>query len=93
VPTSGFYTACFVPGTSAHSWQATAATGSSLGKQGMQLAAKTLAATAWDLYHDPKLIETAKEEFVRRLDGRKYQSLIPKDLNPPLNYRDLPKTK
>jgi aminobenzoyl-glutamate utilization protein B len=93
VPTSGFYTACFVPGTSAHSWQATAATGSSLGKQGMQLAAKTLAATAWDLYHDPKLIETAKEEFVRRLDGRKYQSLIPKDLNPPLNYRDPPKTK
>src|SRR5207249_1896019 len=38
-PTTGFTTACWVPGTPAHSWQAVAAGGTSIGRQGMQLAA------------------------------------------------------
>src|SRR5205085_4913039 len=59
VPTAGFTTACWVPGTPAHSWQATACGGTSIARKGMQLAAKVLAASAWDLYHDPKRIEAA----------------------------------
>src|SRR5262249_48364000 len=73
VPTTGFSTACWVPGTSGHSWQAVAAGGTSIGRQGMQLAARVLAATAWDLYEHPGLIAAAKDEHQRRLAGRKYQ--------------------
>ena len=70
VPTTGVRTACWVPGTPAHSWQATAAGGTTIGQKGMMLAAQTLAATAWDLLREPSLIEEAKREHRRRLATR-----------------------
>jgi aminobenzoyl-glutamate utilization protein B len=91
VPTTGFTTACWVPGTPGHSWQAVAAGGMSIGRKGMQLAAKVLAATAWDLYQNPKLIAAAKAEHRRRLGERKYQSLLEPKQKPPLHYRDPPR--
>ncbi|MCI0459205.1 MAG: amidohydrolase, partial [Gemmataceae bacterium] len=91
VPTGGFSTACWVPGTPGHSWQATAAGGMSIGRKGMELAARTLAAMAWDLYHNPGLITAAREEHRRRLAGRTYQSLLLPGQEPPLNYRDPPR--
>jgi len=87
VPTTGFSTACWVPGTPGHSWQAVACGGTTIGKKGMILAAKVLAATAWDLYQDPKLVADAKAEFTRRLDGRTYKPILEKDQVPPLDYR------
>ena len=93
VPTSGFSTACWVPGTAGHSWQAVAAGGMSIGQKGMQLAAKTLAASAWDLFQNPKLVQQAKAEHKKRLSGRKYKTLLEKDQKPPLNYRNPPKRK
>ena len=66
VPTAGFGTATWVPGTPAHSWQATAAGGMSIGHKGMMLAAKVLAETARDLYTNPDLIARAKAEFEER---------------------------
>lgn len=87
VPTAGFTTACYVPGTPAHSWQAVAAGGTSIGRKGMQLAAKVLAASAWDLFRQPTTITAAKEERQRRLAGRDYEPLIGKDQKPPLDYR------
>jgi aminobenzoyl-glutamate utilization protein B len=91
VPTAGFSTACWVPGTPAHSWQAVAAGGMSIGRKGMHLAARVLAATAWDLLNDPKLIADAKTEHQRRLAGKKYQSLLEPNQEPPLNYREPPR--
>ncbi|MCI0379851.1 MAG: amidohydrolase, partial [Gemmataceae bacterium] len=91
VPTSGFSTACWVPGTPGHSWQATAAGGMSIGKKGMHLAAKVMAAGAWDLFQDPKLIDAARAEFRQRLTGRTYESLLLPGQQPPLNYRDPPR--
>jgi len=91
VPTTGFTTACWVPGTPAHSWQAVAAGGTSIGRQGMHLAARVLATTAWDLFNDSKLLAAAKEEHQRKLAGRKYQSLLEPNQQPPLDYRDPPK--
>jgi len=88
VPTNGFSTVCFVPGSAGHSWQNVAASGTSIGRKGMQLAAKTMAATAWDIFADPKIIETAREEHKRQLNGRKYLSLMGKDQPPPLDYRN-----
>jgi aminobenzoyl-glutamate utilization protein B len=87
VPTAGFTAACWVPGTPGHSWQAVACGGTTIGKKGMVLAAKTLAASAWDLYHDPQLIVDAKAEFKKRIGDRKYVPILEKDQPPPLDYR------
>ena len=48
VPTAGMGAATWVPGTPAHSWQAVAAGGTSIGNKGMLVAAKTLALTAFN---------------------------------------------
>ncbi len=87
VPTAGFTTACWVPGTPGHSWQVVAASGTHIGQQGMNLAARVLAATAWDLFTQPELITQAHTEFQRRLAGRKYRSLLKDKQTPPLDYR------
>lgn len=91
IPTAGFTTACFVPGTTSHSWQAVAAGGTSIGKQGMQLAARTLAATAWDLMTQPDILTQAKAEHTQRLEGRKYEPLLLPGQKPPLDYRNPPR--
>ncbi len=66
VPTVGFGAATWVPGTPAHSWQAVAAGGTSIGKKGMVIAAKTLTASAIDLFTDTSKIDEAKAEFNER---------------------------
>uniref|UniRef100_UPI0040498A74 amidohydrolase n=1 Tax=Fulvivirga sp. TaxID=1931237 RepID=UPI0040498A74 len=88
VPTVGFGTATWVPGTAAHSWQAVAAGGTSIGNKGMMIAAKTLTMSAMDLFSNPKLIEDAKKEFnERRGSNFKYIPLLG-DRKPALDYRD-----
>ncbi|MFN0198160.1 MAG: amidohydrolase [Planctomycetaceae bacterium] len=91
VPTGGFNTACWVPGTPPHSWQAVAAGGMSIGRKGMQLAAKVMAASAWDLYTQPLLIDQARAELKNRLGKKAYQSLMQADQRPPLDYRKVKK--
>jgi aminobenzoyl-glutamate utilization protein B len=87
VPTVGLSAATWVPGTSAHSWQAVAAGGTSIGLKGMVVAAKTIALTAIDLFTKPELIAKAKAEFnERRGADFKYTSLVG-DRKPPLDYR------
>jgi aminobenzoyl-glutamate utilization protein B len=88
VPVTGFTTACWVPGTPGHSWQAVACGGMTIGKKGMDLAARNLAATAFDLFTQPQVLKNAKTEHSRRLNGRTYTAMLEKDQRPPLNYRD-----
>jgi aminobenzoyl-glutamate utilization protein B len=90
VPTVGFTTACWVPGTSAHSWQAAAAGGTTIGRKGMILASRVLAATACELFQSPPLLRAARDEHQRRLVGRSYQSLLGPLQKPPLDYRETP---
>ncbi len=90
VPTTGFSTACFVPGVPGHSWQAVASGGTNIGHRGMNLAAKVLAATAWDLYSSPSHIAAGKAELLRRLNGAKYSTLMEPGQKPPLDYRNSP---
>jgi len=87
VPTTGFSTACWVPGTPAHSWQAVACGGNSMARKGMNLATRVLAATAWDLFTRPALLEEARAEHRRRLGEEKYESLMEPGQKPPLDYR------
>ncbi|MBF33662.1 MAG: amidohydrolase [Hyphomonadaceae bacterium] len=87
-PTVGLNTATWVPGTSAHSWQAVAASGMSIGEKGAELATKTLTAAAIELYQNPDLVEAAKEEFEeKRGPDYEYKSLLG-DREPPLDYRN-----
>lgn len=87
VPTAGMRSATWVPGTSAHTWQAVAAGGTSIGKKGMLVAAKTIAFTAVDLFKRPDLIDSATQELHhRRGDNFEYQALLG-DREPPLDYR------
>ncbi|WP_086933084.1 amidohydrolase [Agarilytica rhodophyticola] len=87
VPTVGITTAAWVPGTSAHSWQAVAASGMSIGFKGAQVAAKTMTLTAIELYTNKDLRKQAKEEFHKaRGANYKYSSLLG-DRKPPLDYR------
>ena len=85
VPTVGLSAATWVPGSSAHSWQSTAASGMSIGQKGMLVAAKAIAMTALDLYKTPTLIEKARVEWTERKGpGFKYESFIG-NRKPPLN--------
>ncbi len=87
VPTVGMTAATWVPGTPAHSWQAVAAGGTTIGLKGMIVAAKTIALTAIDLFQKPELIAKAKAEFLeKRGAGFKYVSLVG-NRQPPLDYR------
>lgn len=88
VPTVGFRAATWVPGTSAHSWQAVAAGGTDIGNKGMMVAAKTLALTGMQLLDNPKIIKAAKEEFIKKrgVDFKYFPMLG--DRKPALNYRN-----
>ena len=87
VPTVGLQAATWVPGTPAHSWQATACGGMEIGTRGMMVAAKTMALTAIDLFTDPNLVVRAKEEFRKDKGDYQYKALLG-DRQPALNYRD-----
>jgi len=87
VPTAGVRTATWVPGTAAHSWQAVAAGGTSIGIKGAELAAKTISATAIEIFNNPYLISDAKKELQERVgEDFQYKALLG-DRKPPLNYR------
>lgn len=87
VPTVGLSTATWVPGTPAHSWQAVAASGTSIGHKGTQVAAKTLTLAAIELFTNEKLRKAAREEFeAARGADYEYKSLLG-DRDPPLDYR------
>lgn len=87
VPTSEMRAATWVPGTAPHTWQAIAAGGTAIGEKGMQVAARTLALTAAELFRDRDLLRAAREEFEqRRGEDFEYRPLLG-DREPPLDYR------
>ncbi|MGQ0646880.1 MAG: amidohydrolase [Gemmatimonadaceae bacterium] len=87
VPTVQLSAATWVPGTAAHSWQAVAAGGTSIGAKGMMVAAKTMTLTTMDLFTDPSHIAKAKAEFdQRRGTGFVYRTRLDRE-KPALDYR------
>lgn len=88
VPTVGLSAATWVPGTAAHSWQAVAAGGTTIGFKGMNVAAKAMASTVLDLFDQPATLTAAwKELNTRRGADFKYEAVLG-DRKPALNYRD-----
>lgn len=88
VPTVGLETATWVPGTSAHSWQAVAAGGTTIGTRAAVQATKVMALTGADLFRDPAQLKAAKAELDRRRGpGFQYKALLG-DVAPDLAYGD-----
>jgi aminobenzoyl-glutamate utilization protein B len=86
VPLGQFTTATFVPGVGAHTWQAAACAGTSIGRKGMVVAARTLALGAIDLFEHPEEVQAARAAFEKRKAGRTWQTRIPANGKPPLDY-------
>jgi aminobenzoyl-glutamate utilization protein B len=87
VPTVGLRTATWVPGTPAHSWQATAAGGMNIGYKGMNVASQTLALTGKELFLRPDILASARTEFDQRRGADfRYRALLG-DRAPALDYR------
>ncbi len=82
VPTAQFTTACYSYGTPGHSWQLVAQGKSSIALKGALMAGKVLALACEKLLKDPTLIEQAKKEWDHRLEGQRYECLIPKEIKP-----------
>ena len=88
VPTAGLRAATWVPGTPAHSWQAVAAGGTSIGSKGLMIATKALTLTGMQLLDDPSIIEATKKEFLQ-IRGEDFQYIpLLGDRDPALDYRN-----
>ena len=88
VPTAGLRAATWVPGTPAHSWQAVAAGGTSIGQKGMMVAAKTLALTGMQLIDDAGFRAQIQKEFLE-VRGKDFEYIpLLGDREPALDYRN-----
>lgn len=86
-PVGQFTVATYSYGAPGHSWQIAACTGMSIGEKGMAVAAKTIAATAVDLYRTPATIEKARADQKQMMAGLKYATLIPEGQQAPKTIR------
>ena len=73
-PTAQVYTATYPMGIGSHTWQATAASGSSVGMKGMIYAAKIFGAACYDLFCKPEIIKAAKSEWEKAVAGKPYMA-------------------
>ncbi len=83
-PLSMVWTACGPVAVPGHNWGTTASVGSTIGHKGMMHAARTMAATAYDLFTDPVHIQKAREEFMTATQGKRYKNPIPAHVQPPV---------
>ena len=84
VPTAQVMASTYVPGVTSHTWQATACVGSSIGRKGMVVAARTLALAAIELFASPAQVQAAHESFAKRRAGRTWTTHIAPDSKPRL---------
>ena len=75
-PTAQLNVTCFCAGAPGHSWQNVSMAKSSIGHKGLINAGKILAMSAIELYENPEIIKTAREEFKNSLEGE-FVSPIP----------------
>ncbi|MGI6256874.1 MAG: amidohydrolase [Anaerovoracaceae bacterium] len=68
-----------------HNWIVTVCMGGSIAQKAMNTGAKVIAATAFDMITNPETIEKAQEEFRERMGEDTYKSLIPMDIDPPVD--------
>ncbi len=87
VPVANVMVASYGYGLPTHSWPVVAATGSPIGNRALLVAAKTIAATAIDLYQDPQLLESIQSDFLAARGDKPWQTLIPEGQAAPTSVR------
>ena len=83
VPTCFFCTACNNLGAAYHSWQITSCSNHSIGHKGMLYGAKAMAVTGLRFIEDSALLQKAKDEFAKVMNGRSYKCPIPAEVPVP----------
>ncbi|WP_394234806.1 M20 family metallopeptidase [Niallia oryzisoli] len=83
VPTMQCMTACWALGTPFHTWQVVSQGAMPIGHKGMLQAGKVIACTAIEVMENPEILDQAKKEHQKRLEGEAYFSLIPEGQEPP----------
>lgn len=86
VPTGQVVTASTAFGTVPHSWQFTAQASSTIGREGMLAAARTLALACIKAFQDPGIADRAKAEH-RSRSGGAYECPIPPEVMPSAGAR------
>ncbi|EQJ70823.1 hypothetical protein ABFP89_12415 [Clostridioides difficile] len=71
-----FAMAAWPVGIASHTWQSCSSAGSNIGFSAMINSAKVLACSAYDVFMDTKIIDEAKIEFDKSLDGQKFKPLV-----------------
>ena len=74
-----------VPGIGYHEWKAAVTPVSSISHKGQVVGAKVLAASIIDLMTSPELLQKARAEFETESKKTPYFSLLPADVQPPLD--------
>lgn len=74
-----------VPGMIGHHWSAVASYYGSAAWKGLNAGAKVMAATALDLFTQPKTLNAIKDEFVKYSEKNPYKSFLPEGAEPPLD--------
>jgi len=69
-----------------HSWAVVACGGMSIGHKGMLYASNAMAMTMLDLFENPKLVKSIKEEYIQRKGDEIYKAIIPE--GPPPIHND-----
>jgi len=59
-----------------HAWPVAACGGMSIGHKGMVFASKALATTMVDLFRDPQLVQSVRQDFAKKTEGVTYQPYI-----------------
>lgn len=86
-PLGKLYVASSLKGVSGHSWQQVAIGGSTIGTKVVINVGKVFYLTALDLYNDPSIVLSAKEEF-EKARGKDFKYVpLTGDRKPPLDYR------
>ncbi|MDG2244488.1 MAG: amidohydrolase [Rhodospirillaceae bacterium] len=87
VPIGGLGVASYGYGLPTHSWPVVAATGTTIGTKALVTAAKTMTATAIDLYTDPALMERVKADWRKSRGDAPFETLIPARQMAPVSVR------
>ena len=75
-----------VPGAIGHHWSNVACTYGSAAHKGLNVGAKAMAASALDLIKFPAELKKLRDEFDEYQKEHPYQSFLPGEARPPLNF-------
>lgn len=71
-----------------HHWGVVRCAGDTTGQKSMDCAAQVISLTAIDLICNPDIMQKAHNEWVERMNGRVYKSLLPEDMTPPVHLNE-----